>query len=163
MVQNINTLWYIHTQAFQIPVTIMNQSHTHQNIKTNLCCNVFQRIRGVFKWVLMVCFNYMILLIKILFYFHNKHIINQLVRNILPFGSLIRKFSSGVPWWLSRIKTHHYHCCGSGCSLAQELPHAACVAKNIKVFTCFLHLQSQISLFSYYFNDSLKRIDQPCP
>ena len=24
--------------------------------------------------------------------------------------------SSGVPWWLSRLRIQHCHCCGSGCS-----------------------------------------------
>ena len=42
-------------------------------------------------------------------------------------------FQSGVvvPWWLSRLRIWHCHCCGSGpWALAWELLHATGVAKN---------------------------------
>ena len=28
---------------------------------------------------------------------------------------MIKRIGNGVPWWLSGLRTWHYHCCGSGC------------------------------------------------
>ena len=46
------------------------------------------------------------------------------------------KICIGVPWWLSRLRTRHCHCCGSdyccgmGSIPGQEILHAMGVAKN---------------------------------
>ena len=42
-----------------------------------------------------------------------------------------KQMGEGVPWWLSRLRTWHCHCCGWVWSLAWELPHAKGMAKKI--------------------------------
>ena len=60
------------------------------------------------------------------------------VKEVFHFGSeeesnvSLKEALIGVPWWLSRLRIWHRHCCGSDCicGVAQELPYGMGMAKK---------------------------------
>ena len=56
----------------------------------------------------------------------------------------------GVPWWLSKLRIWHCHCCGTGLIPGQELTHALGTTKNKETTEHVLHAKSIPHLVTVY-------------